>query len=363
MIPVAMSEIYPQSEGGSGAKGSLIRRFIPVSLRTQIRQLVAPLTFPRAVKTMQGVIERIRPDLIHAMRIPFEGMIAAMSMRGSEKGRGNAVKAPLLVSVWGNDFTLHAKSSTRMANYTRQVLNVCNALHTDCVRDLNLARKLGFAVMKPSMVLPGGGGVKLDIFHPPQDEFDDERYLPIDEQQRVTIINPRGFRAYVRNDTFFNAIPLVVYRHPLVRFLCPNMAGEAQAERWIAKLGIGEHVELLPPQSRQQMADLFRQSQISLSITTHDGTPNTLLEAMACGCFPIAGDIESLHEWITPEVNGLLVDPGDPKALAEAMLSIISRPDLRRQARERNIQLIEERGEYGKTMRAAENFYTSMVKA
>lgn len=217
--------------------------------------------------------------------------------------------------------------------------------------------------MKPSMVLPGGGGVKLDIFHPPQDEFDDERYLPIDEQQRVTIINPRGFRAYVRNDTFFNAIPLVVYRHPLVRFLCPNMAGEAQAERWIAKLGIGEHVELLPPQSRQQMADLFRQSQISLSITTHDGTPNTLLEAMACGCFPIAGDIESLHEWITPEVNGLLVDPGDPKALAEAMLSIISRPDLRRQARERNIQLIEERGEYGKTMRAAENFYTSMVKA
>src|SRR4030042_5457381 len=54
MIPVAMSEIYPQSEGGSGAKGSLIRRFIPVSLRTQIRQLVAPLTFPRAVKTMQG---------------------------------------------------------------------------------------------------------------------------------------------------------------------------------------------------------------------------------------------------------------------------------------------------------------------
>ena len=41
------------------------------------------------------------------------------------------------------------------------------------------------------------------------------------------------------------------------------------------------------------MAALFRQAQVMLSITTHDGTPNTLLEGLASGCFPIAGDIES----------------------------------------------------------------------
>ena len=37
--------------------------------------------------------------------------------------------------------------------------------------------------------------------------------------------------------------------------------------------------------------------------------PEAILEAMALGCFPIAGDIESVREWITPGVNGILVDP------------------------------------------------------
>ena len=118
---------------------------------------------------------------------------------------------------------------------------------------------------------------------------------------------------------FFTAIPSVIEKFPQIRFICPGMKGEAQAEKWLAEIGVGDKVELLPNQTRQQMAELFRRSEITLSITTHDGTPNTLVEALACGCFPIAGDIESLREWITPGENGLLVDPGDPEALAEAI--------------------------------------------
>jgi glycosyltransferase involved in cell wall biosynthesis len=109
------------------------------------------------------------------------------------------------------------------------------------------------------------------------------------------------------------------------------------------------------------MAELFRHAQISVSITTHDGTPNTLLEALACGCFPIAGDIEALREWIRPEVNGLLVDPSSPSALAEAILNAISQPDLRRQAREQNLEMVKERAEYWKSMQAAEEFYRRLI--
>jgi glycosyltransferase involved in cell wall biosynthesis len=139
------------------------------------------------------------------------------------------------------------------------------------------------------------------------------------------------------------------------------MLREKQAQKWIAELQISSGVDLLPPQSRQQMADLFRQAKITVSITTHDGTPNTLLEALACGCFPIVGDIESLREWITPGVNGLLVDPGDPNALARAILTAISHPELLQRAREQNLQLVNERAEYGKVMRAAEEFYSSVI--
>jgi glycosyltransferase involved in cell wall biosynthesis len=99
------------------------------------------------------------------------------------------------------------------------------------------------------------------------------------------------------------------------------------------------------------MAELFRSSQVVVSPSTHDGTPNTLLESMACGCFPIAGDIESLREWITPGLNGLLVDLVESRALSEATLIALRSPELRAQAAQHNWQLVLERAEYRKVMR------------
>ncbi|HEX9091926.1 MAG TPA: glycosyltransferase, partial [Anaerolineales bacterium] len=165
VIPVAMSGNYGAPES-VGAKSSLRRRLIPVTIRTKIRQMIAPWTFPGAARAIRRVIRDIQPDLIHAMRIPFEGMVASMAIRGMDEPVGRQDKAPLLISVWGNDFTLHAGSTPGMDTFTRESLQACDALHTDCLRDLRMARDLGFASSKPSIVLPGGGGVRLEVFFP-----------------------------------------------------------------------------------------------------------------------------------------------------------------------------------------------------
>jgi glycosyltransferase involved in cell wall biosynthesis len=361
VIPVAFSDLYGHSDNGESMRRKSLRRLVPVRLRTLLRQLIAPSFFPRAADTLQEVIERNHPDIIHAMRIPYEGMIASVAMKRIAVRTGNVRECPLLISVWGNDFTLHARATPVMSHHTHQALQSADGLHTDCHRDQRLALELGFDATKPRIILPGGGGVQLDTFYPPKMETDGGGIRLVDENRSIIIINPRGLRSYVRNDTFFQAIPLVIERVPNVHFICPGMRGEAQVKKWSSELGVGERVVLLPVQSRQQMAELFRQSQIMVSITTHDGTPNTLLEAMACGCFPIVGDIESLREWVTPGVNGLLVDPGDSKGLAEAIIKAISQPELREQAIDRNLQLVKERAEYKKSMHAAEAFYHSLI--
>jgi glycosyltransferase involved in cell wall biosynthesis len=110
------------------------------------------------------------------------------------------------------------------------------------------------------------------------------------------------------------------------------------------------------------MAELFRSSAIAVSPSIHDGTPNTLLEAMACGCFPVAGDLESLREWIDPGVNGFLIDPSDPSALAEAIISALEKPDLRQKAEKYNQVLISDRAEYQTSMEKALEFYQSFIK-
>ena len=354
VVPVALSNLYVQAGGVRNRQLGWLRKLLPVRVRTAIRQMAVPLTFSQAITRFQNIIEKVHPELIHAMRIPFEGILATEAVKLIHDENPTGKSYPLLISVWGNDFTLHAQSTKTLAAQTRDVLNYCAALHTDCQRDQHLAVGLGFDSSKPKIVLPGGGGIRLDVFYPPVDEGA--------EQTPPRIINSRGFRTYVCNDTFFQSIPMVIEKYPDARFICPGMQGESQAHAWVAELGIADNVELLPAQSREQMAELFRQAMITLSMTTHDGTPNTLLEAMACGCFPIAGDIVSLREWVTPGENGILLDPHDAKKLARAIIQALDQPELRRGAREKNLALVKERAEYGKCMGEAEEFYMQLIK-
>ena len=60
-----------------------------------------------------------------------------------------------------------------------------------------------------------------------------------------------------------------------------------------------------------------------------EGTPNCIVEAMSCGLPVIASSIGGVKDMITPE-TGLLVPPGDAKALAEAMRFLAGNPALRK---------------------------------
>lgn len=347
VVPVAMSSVRSREKAGN--LGKQVLRWAPVSMRTSLRRWLGPLTLRSASRSLKRIIAQVKPDLVHAMRIPFEGMLAAQALRQT--------RAPaLVVSVWGNDFTLHAPSTPLMRFFTRQTLLRADALHADCQRDLKLARLWGFSPEKKAIVLPGAGGVQLDLFYPRQSATD-----TFSQSSFFHVINPRGVRAYIRNDTFFRAVSFVRREYPQIRVICPGMAGEPFIEHMVDELQLRDISELLPAQTRPQMAELFRRCQVAVSPSEHDGTPNTLLEAMATGCFPIVGDIESIREWIQPGVNGLLFSPDNPYELAAALLRAIREPELRQVARERNLRLVMERAEHQKVMRLAEAFYQSLV--
>jgi len=334
ITPVAFSAAQrPARHPGSASSRTL-------KLRTAIRHYLGPLTIPRASLGLRRYIEKVKPDLIHAMRIPYEGMLAADACTG----------IPLLVSVWGNDFTLHAPSTSMMRHYTEWTMTVADALHADCRRDIRLGREWGFDAKRPTLVTPGNGGIKTGVFYRPA--------RPVDEP---VIINPRGFRAYVRNDVFFQAIPLVLKKVPGAKFICAAMAGESQAVKWIGQLNISQAVELLPPLPHAQMADVFRRAQVVVSPGVHDGTPNSLLEGIACGCFPVAGDLESIREWITNDENGLLTDANDPQKLADSILEALENKTLRERAAGLNAKLISGRAEYSHNMGLVKDFYQTLV--
>ena len=60
-----------------------------------------------------------------------------------------------------------------------------------------------------------------------------------------------------------------------------------------------------------------------------DGIPNVLVEAMAAGLPVVTTRVSGIPELVEDGVNGLLVDPDDPDALAEALLRVHRDPDRR----------------------------------
>ncbi len=331
----------------SGIKSKIIQTFRPMIMK--IRYLLGPLTIPKYQAKLNQIISEIKPDIVHALRIPFEGMLASSIPE----------KYPLLVSIWGNDLTLHAPATKNMSVWTRKILTRANGLLADVQRDITLAYQWGFDQQKPTLVVPGGGGIRLEKILQSKFSHDWDNVLP---SNVPIVVNPRGIRAYARTDVFFQAIPNVLKYLPDAVFLCPAMEGKTEAIHWVERLGIKNHVWLLPSLPQNKLWSLFQKSQISTSITIHDGTPNTLLEAMACGCFPIAGDIDSLREWITPGLNGFLVPPADPNALAEAIVSAYQNSELRKNAADLNKKEIQSRAEAERVRSQIKTFYAQFFR-
>lgn len=323
-------------------KKQIIQHARPLVMK--IRYLLGPLTLPKYQKELRNIVNEVKPDLVHALRVPYEGMLASALPK----------KFPLLITIWGNDFTLHARANAKMGQLTRKVMERANGVLADVHRDITLAHQWGLSISKPTLVVPGGGGIHLEEIK--KTETKDIRHLTLPKNSPI-IINPRGIRAYAKTDTFFQAIPAVLEEYPDTIFLCPGMKGKPEAEKWVSKLSLQKNVRLFDTLDQHTLWAVFHQSQLSLSITTHDGTPNTLIEAMACGCFPIAGDIDSIREWIVPGVNGLVIDPNSPQDLSNAIILALTHDDLRTKAQNHNQNLIKTRAEVGLVRNLLRSYY------
>ena len=154
---------------------------------------------------------------------------------------------------------------------------------------------------------------------------------------------------------------MVLKELPNAQFVCTGMLGQKEALDWVGRLGIGNNVVLLPYLNQADLWNLFLRAEVYASISSHDGTPNTLLEAMACGCLPVCGDIESIREWVTSGENGLLVDPHDPQAVAQAILTACRDKDLQQKAKKLNYEIIRTKAEVQVVRRKVKAFYTEIL--
>lgn len=98
-----------------------------------------------------------------------------------------------------------------------------------------------------------------------------------------------------------------------------------QLERWVAE-GVVEWWG-----HRTDMPAVLAASSVVVLPSEREGLPKALLEAAATGRAIVTTDVPGCREVVEAEVNGLLVPPRDPVALASAIERLIRSPELRRE--------------------------------
>jgi glycosyltransferase involved in cell wall biosynthesis len=116
----------------------------------------------------------------------------------------------------------------------------------------------------------------------------------------------------------------------------PEDAAGADIRRRIAELGLDGRLRLEGQLSQAELYDRYRRaSALCLPCRVmddgdRDGIPNVIVEAMACGTPVVTTPISGIPEVVRDGVNGLLVAPDDPPALADAILRLWRDPELAR---------------------------------
>ena len=78
---------------------------------------------------------------------------------------------------------------------------------------------------------------------------------------------------------------------------------------------------------RRDVPALIRGFEIFVFSSTHEGTPNSVLEAMALGKPVVATRAGGTEEMVQDGITGLLISPRDPAALAHALLDLLRHPE------------------------------------
>jgi glycosyltransferase involved in cell wall biosynthesis len=112
------------------------------------------------------------------------------------------------------------------------------------------------------------------------------------------------------------------------RFVIAGAGAEgAQLESQAAALGVHERVQFLG--HRADVPALLAASDAFVLPSLFEGTPLSMLEAMAAGKPVVSSAIPGTDEIVVDGETGLLVPAGDSEALADALRRVVAEPELR----------------------------------
>lgn len=307
----------------------------PTSMNYQaVRQLLA------TVKKAKLVIRSIEPDIVHAHYLQDSGLFAART--GFH---------PLLVSAWGSDVLIHPFRSRPYRIITKYVLKKADRIHSVSKQLTEKMVGLG-ADERKIMTVPMG--VDLDKFKP--------RRNPVEREN--VVISTRSLEPIYNVGVLVRSAPLFLER---VKDAKVVIAGDGELredlETVARALLVSNRVEFIRKIEHAEMPNLLNSGRVYVSLSSSDGASSSLLEAMACGLFPVVSDIPANRNWIEDGKNGFLVPLENPEILAKRIIQALEDDALVSSAMQKNIETVRKKAVWQDNMKLIEKAYVQLVEA
>jgi glycosyltransferase involved in cell wall biosynthesis len=157
------------------------------------------------------------------------------------------------------------------------------------------------------------------------------------------------------------ALPELAREIPDLRVLVVGAGRLDEAlRRQVEALGVGPMVHFLG--TRRDLPRLFRAMDLFVQPSSWEGLPLTLLMAMGAGLPVVGTRVSGITEVIADGTNGRLVPPGDPQALAGAILELYRRPERRRRMGQAARQTVRRDHSQAAMLRRLEGIYLSIME-
>ena len=305
-------------------------RFVPI---TRLVREIRPLRDLAALAQLVGLMRDERPDVVHthSSKAGALGRVAAAIAR-----------VPIVVhSIHGWSFAAGMPRATRAAY--RLVERACAPLTDHFIsvsaRDLELGIRAGIVPEPKGSVIRSG--FDLGEFAPEGPGRDEIRGEWGVSASDVLVVNVSNFKPQKAPLDFIRAAGIAARAAPALKFAFVG-DGElrAEVEAAVAREGLGARMILAG--WRRDVPEILRAADVFALSSLWEGLPRTVVQARACGLPVVATAVNGTPEAVDDGRTGLLVPPGDPVALAGALVKLASNEPLRRAMGERARQGLDE---------------------
>lgn len=298
------------------------------------------LRYPLAAAAVRRIVRSFRPHVVSAHFVPNYGMIAAL-----------VVRQPWVMSTWGSDVMTDPEKSAfhrwRVGFVLRRAAWVTSdaVIMTDRIRDFGVPA---------DRILTFPYGVDAEAFHPARTTSPNGPRIVTNRKLESVYSVETVIDAFAGVREALPDATLTIAGDGSLRAVLQTRAERSPAAGAITFVGAVDHA---------RMPALLQAHDVYVSAARSDTTSVSLLEAMACGLFPVVTDIPANREWLVDGESGRLVVPGEATKLAVAVIDSWRDTELLARARRINRGVVEARARWEETMRPVKDLFDELARA